>query len=156
MALYIYTPDDALRLKLISIVENRRESDSGFDIPLMAQQVNSNETRYSFKLNIKVGALTEQNEPAPCLLVPRSSLSNTPYRLSNSIGLIDSGYRGEVQARVDIISPSEMHTIPFGTRYFQICRHNFLPWKSVVIVQFEEELPKANDNRESGGFGSTG
>ena len=30
------------------------------------------------------------------LLMPRSSISKTPLRLCNSIGLIDAGYRGEV------------------------------------------------------------
>ena len=40
-----------------------------------------------------------------------------------------------------------------GTRLFQICRHDFLPWSKIVIV---DELPKSHDSRMSGGFGSTG
>ena len=38
-----------------------------------------------------------------------------------------------------------------GTRLFQICRHDFLPWVSIKIV---DELPES-DNRGTGGFGST-
>ena len=34
----------------------------------------------------------------------RSSISKTPLRMSNSIGLIDGGYRGELKVYVDNIS----------------------------------------------------
>ena len=34
-------------------------------------------------------------------LFPRSSISKTPLRLANSIGLIDGGYRGELVGMVD-------------------------------------------------------
>jgi dUTPase len=81
-------------------------------------------------------------------------LSNTYFRLSNSIGLIDIGYRGIVKAKVDIIpSNHPQHEIEGGTRYFQICRHNFMPWDKIEIVQ---TLPSASDDRGEGGFGSTG
>ena len=157
MSLYIYTPNVALRVLLMNLAEKRRKSDSGFDIPMLEQVVDNANMKHSFHLEIKVGAIDTNNRPVPCLLLPRSSLSNTTFRLSNSIGLIDSGYRGEVQARVDIIYPnSDFTTIQSGTRLFQICQHNFLPWEDIVIVQFPEELPEANDDRGAGGFGSTG
>jgi hypothetical protein len=83
--------------------------------------------------------------------------------MANSIGLIDAGYRGEVQAKVDVISHgrTDTDTHPFedgpnGSRLFQICQHNFLPWKNIVIVSSLTELPTASDNRGEGGFGSTG
>ena len=34
------------------------------------------------------------------LLFPRSSISKTGHRLLNSVGVIDSGYRGEVKVRM--------------------------------------------------------
>lgn len=37
-------------------------------------------------------------------LMPRSSISKTPLRMSNSIGLIDQGYRGNIMAFVDHIN----------------------------------------------------
>ena len=40
-------------------------------------------------------------------LFPRSSISKTPLRLSNSIGLIDGGYRGEIMASCDNIKNVE-------------------------------------------------
>jgi dUTP pyrophosphatase len=72
--------------------------------------------------------------------------------MCNSIGLIDAGYRGEVKAMADNLD-NENIRIEEGTRMFQICQHNFLPWKNIVIVN---ELPAPPDNRGSGGFGSTG
>jgi dUTPase len=48
-------------------------------------------------------------------LMPRSSISKTPLRLANSMGLIDAGYRGPLLAMVDSWAATE---IAFGDRYF--------------------------------------
>ena len=51
-------------------------------------------------------------------LYPRSSTgSKTPIRLSNSVGIIDSGYRGELMAFLDNVS-DEPFTMKRGERYF--------------------------------------
>jgi dUTPase len=77
--------------------------------------------------------------------------------MANSIGLIDAGYRGELQAKVDVVyKPPPLETGEIGTRLFQICQHNFLPWKRIVIVPSLTELPTFSDNRGESGFGSTG
>jgi len=52
-------------------------------------------------------------------LFPRSSISKTPLRLANSIGLIDGGYRGEIVAMVDNIY-DEDYEVKEGERYFQL------------------------------------
>jgi dUTP pyrophosphatase len=154
--LYIFTDNINLRQMLFNAVDRYRPTDSGFDVPMLHEEVNRNQLLHSFNLHIKV-ASTLENRPMPCLLLPRSSISNTPYRLANSIGLIDMGYRGDVQARVDVLDrPNADLVIAPGTRLFQICRPNFMPWDRIVIVQFENELPQAPDNRGIGGFGSTG
>ena len=153
--LYIYTDNNVLRNMLLDMVNNRRVTDSGFDIPMIRDQVNQNAHLHTFNLNIKVGA-THNNRPIPCLLLPRSSLSATPFRMANSIGLIDMGYRGDVKAKVDVLTlQNGDYDVPRGARLFQICRENFMPWDNVMIVQFEHELPPAPDNRGAGGFGST-
>jgi len=153
--LYIYTDNIALRNMLLDLVNSRRITDSGFDVPMLQEEVNRNAVLHTFNLNIKVGA-TQGNRPVPCLLLPRSSLSATPFRMANSIGLIDMGYRGDVKAKVDVLRrPNDEYVVPRGTRLFQICQGNFMPWDNVVIVQFERELPQAPDNRGAGGFGST-
>ena len=52
---------------------------------------------------IHLGISCENLEQKPYLLMARSSISKTPQRLSNSVGLIDAGYRGEIMAAVDNI-----------------------------------------------------
>jgi len=40
--------------------------------------------------------------PSAYYLYPRSSISKTPLRMANSVGIIDSGYRGNIMAKVDV------------------------------------------------------
>ena len=171
MALYIYASSNEVRSLIQQQIENHRKTDSGFDIPMIEQSVDlTSNPVHSFGLGIHVAATVRVNVdnketityPTPCLLLPRSSIYKVPFRLTNSIGLIDAGYRGEVQAKVDIVKldpiPEEHSTIllPTANRLFQICQHNFLPWNKIVLVNSIDELPAAHDNRGSGGFGSTG
>lgn len=154
MTLYISVNNSELRDMIRTQVENHRWTDSGFDIPLLAQNVDMSQKVVCFSLGVKVAAMLRES-PVPCLLLPRSSIYKTPFRLCNSIGLIDAGYRGEVKAMVDNLNPESETTIRYdpGTRFFQICQHNFLPWENIVIT---DELPSPPDNRGAGGFGSTG
>ena len=166
MALYIYANSSDLRSLIAKQIENHRWTDSGFDIPIVAQNVDLGQKVLPFSLGVHVASTIRVNVddketitlPTPCLLLPRSSIYKTPFRLCNSIGLIDSGYRGEVKAMVDNTDPCDETTVRYdsGTRLFQICQHNFLPWNKIVLVDSLEDLPAANDTRGSGGFGSTG
>ena len=52
---------------------------------------------------IKSHIACENTDGMPYLLMPRSSISKTPLRQCNSVGLIDAGYRGEIMAAVDNI-----------------------------------------------------
>jgi len=81
--------------------------------------------------------------------MPRSSISKTPLRLSNSIGLIDAGYRGEIMAAVDNIK-SESITVSPGQRLFQLVAMDGSP----IHFQLSNEL--SDTSRGKGGFGSTG
>jgi dUTP pyrophosphatase len=153
MTLYIRAENPQLRDMIQTQIQNHRFTDSGFDIPMVAQNIDLSQKVVSFSLGIQVAATSHLGDSRPCLLLPRSSIYKTPFRLCNSIGLIDAGYRGEVKAMVDNLENDSTVPIGEGTRLFQICRHNFLPWDSIVIV---DELPAATDDRGSGGFGSTG
>ena len=162
MSLYVYVMDEALRQKFRDHLSNRRWTDSGFDIlcPQIVFEFPPQEQMFrglEMKLGIKCGALTESGDPAPYLLLARSSTSLTPLRMSNQIGLADMGYRGELIARVDFLDFGvPQYVIEDGRRLFQIVQHNWMPWKKIYIVDREEDLPPAPDNRGEGGFGSTG
>ncbi len=87
--------------------------------------------------------------PTGFFLVPRSSISRTPLRMSNSVGVIDAGYRGNLMACVDNLS-DEPFEVRAGQRLFQVVHPLLVP----VEVREVEEL--APTQRGSGGFGSTG
>lgn len=81
------------------------------------------------------------------LIFPRSSISKTGLFLANAVGLIDSGYRGEILLRFKYIAGSTYYKI--GDRVGQIVIIK-LPW---VVLKEVEELDKTK--RGGGGFGSS-
>ena len=98
---------------------------------------------------INLGISCETTDKRPYFLMPRSSISKTPIRLCNSIGLIDAGYRGEIMAAVDNIK-EEDYTINAGQRLFQIVAMDGSP------LSFELVDALSSTSRGAGGFGSTG
>jgi dUTP pyrophosphatase len=82
------------------------------------------------------------------MMFPRSSISKTPLRLANSIGLIDSGYVGEIKAPLYNTSDKPFN-LKVGDRYVQLVAPN-LEEVSFKIVESHRDT-----SRGSGGFGST-
>lgn len=80
-------------------------------------------------------------------LFPRSSISNTGLILANSVGVIDSGYRGEIMVRFRHIKSTKKYNV--GER---VCQLIVMPIPQVEVVEVEE-LSKED---RGGGFGSTG
>ena len=81
-------------------------------------------------------------------LYPRSSISKTPLRMANSVGIIDAGYRGTLMAAVDNIS-NEEYTVRAGQRLFQLCSPDLSP------ITFEITDNLSTTSRGAGNFGST-
>jgi len=159
MSLYIYCTDPYMSERLQEWCELRRETDSGIDVLSPEMKLDFSEKRYGVRmgLGIHCAALDAEGNPAPYLLLARSSMSLTPLRMSNQIGLADAGYRGELIARVDCVDPNVLlYEVEAGRRLFQIVQHNWLPWGRVHVVNSLADLPAAPDDRGSGGFGSTG
>jgi len=89
-------------------------------------------------------------------LYPRSSVVKTPLRLANSVGIIDSGYRGNIKAVFDNISGYDFmdHKIEFGSRLVQLCPPNLeYPMKIYIM---DEVKSLGVTLRGNGAFGSTG
>jgi len=84
-------------------------------------------------------------------MLPRSSISKTPLRLANSVGLIDAGYRGPLLAM--LYSTGVDISVAFGDRYFQIAGPELQPFERIEIV---DEIPGGATIRGEGGIGSTG
>ena len=86
-------------------------------------------------------------------MYPRSSLSKTPLRLANSVGIIDSGYRGNLKAAFDWMGWDADYKVSRFTRLVQVCSPT-LGRMRVIFVSSEHDLGLTE--RGSGGFGSTG
>ena len=86
----------------------------------------------------------------PYWLLPRSSISKTPLRMANSVGVIDAGYRGNIIVVVDNRS-DQNYEIKSGQRLFQVC-----PWNGDMGVEMNIVDDLSNTERGNNGFGSTG
>ena len=92
--------------------------------------------------------------PSGFYMYPRSSLgTKTKLRLANSVGIIDSGYRGNLMAALDNIHPEQAHEAQQGDRLVQICAPDLSPF-IIELVDNTEHLSQTS--RGTGGFGSTG
>lgn len=119
--------------------------DAGLDLFVIEDQTISAKTTQPIPLQIAC----ENLDNKAYYLFPRSSISKTPLRLSNSIGLIDGGYRGELVGMVDNIYDEDFH-IKRGERYFQLVAVDSSP------IDFELVTELSESSRGEGGFGSTG
>ncbi|MFC1543436.1 dUTP diphosphatase [Candidatus Neomarinimicrobiota bacterium] len=98
---------------------------------------------------IHLGIQCEPADGRAYLLMPRSSISRTPLRMANSIGLIDGGYRGEIIAVCDNIKGTP-YTVHPGDRLFQLVALDGSP------IEYELRGELSVTSRGRGGFGSTG
>ena len=82
------------------------------------------------------------------LIFPRISVSNTGLSLANSVGVVDAGYRDEVELRFKISSQAKQYNA--GDRVGQII---IMPFPKVEFLDIAE-LPQ--EGNRGGGYGSTG
>lgn len=118
--------------------------DVGLDIPMQNSTIIPAGAK-SFKINL--GIKTEPSHGY--MLLPRSSICKTHVRLSNSVGIIDKNYRGNVMVVVDNIGDTDF-LFQDGCCYFQIVAFDG------NLPRFQIETVNVVTDRGSGGFGSTG
>jgi dUTP pyrophosphatase len=87
-------------------------------------------------------------------MYPRSSISKTPIRLANNVGIIDAGYRGHLMGMFDCLMSNAIIRINKFDRHLQICAPGLIPIM-VTMVSTKEQLGEKTARGE-GGFGSTG
>ena len=135
-----------------------KDGDAGMDL-IATSIISDTPTQITYGL----GVALEIPKGFVGLVFPRSSIRKTGLQLSKSVGVIDSGYRGELQAtfnklfggeamydemKVKEIQPNEFYKV--GDRVVQIM---IIPHPE---IQFEEVAELSNTERGEGGFGSTG
>lgn len=85
------------------------------------------------------------------LLFPRSSISSsTTLMLSNSVGLLDSDYRGEIKFRFRNLAYGAAKKYKVGDRIGQLV---IMPYPKIKLEEVEE---LGDTNRGTAGYGSTG
>lgn len=147
MAYLVPTPSNKLLVRFKKLIETAQ-------IPSKAHPMDAGFDLVSTSRNTKLGKFTEYGtgiaveipEGYVGLLFPRSSISKYGLYLANSVGVIDSNYRGEIKLR--FYGKTGMYLV--GDKVGQLI---IMPYPT---VEFEECENLAKTDRGDGGFGSTG
>ena len=134
--------------------------DSGAKVPTYAHDTDAAADLYALETvvvegktlgnKIRTGVKIQLPEGWLALILPRSSMgTKTPLRLSNSVGLIDSGYRGELGVLYDNISDTP-YTINAGDRIAQLLVMPSYRFQAKVV-----DILSDSDRGETG-FGDSG
>jgi len=122
-----------------------KDGDAGMD--LVATRIISNTT---FDVSYGTDLAMEIPNGFVGLVFPRSSIRKYELVLSNSVGVIDSGYRGELQATFKKENGLDSLAYKVGDRIAQIIIIPYPP------IEFDEVAELSDTERGDGGFGSTG
>ena len=94
------------------------------------------------------------------LVFPRSSNAKKDLLLSNSVGVIDSGFRGEISFKFkpsNVIEKPDLAYIPESISKYEICDRIgqiiIMPYPEIEFVEVDE---LSDTERGTGGYGSTG
>lgn len=93
------------------------------------------------------------------LVFPRSSLSRLDIALSNCVGVIDSGYRGEVTVKFKpaMLFNREQRPIILNNRIYEVgervAQIIIIPYPQITFVEADE---LSETERGAGGYGSSG
>ena len=117
-----------------------KHGDAGMDLTALSYEESDMHITYKTGLSIAIP------DGYVGLLFPRSSVYKTEQNLTNSVGVIDSGYRGEIMLK---FSKSEKQYVP-GDRVGQLI---IIPYPN---IEFEEASTLSATDRGTDGYGSTG
>lgn len=125
-----------------------KDGDAGLDLVATTMNViREHSTGISDKVVYGTGLAFEIPKGYVGLLFPRSSVSKKHLTLANSVGVLDSGYRGEVSF---VFKKDGWNQYDVGDRIGQII---IIPHPE---VEFKEVDELSETERGEGGFGSTG
>ena len=102
-------------------------------------------------LGVKCEMKDNMNSQTGYYMYARSSISKTVLMLANHVGIIDSGYRGNLMAAFRNLDSTD-YTIEKNTRLVQITHPTLCP----IFVNLVDESELSDTSRGDGGFGSSG
>lgn len=143
-----------LTIKIKKLSENAiiptyaKPGDAGMDLYATSVHPDEHNINYVYGTGIAI----EIPEGYVGLVFPRSSIRNTSLILSNSVGVIDSGYRGEIMVTFKNFNYPDIAYNGYleGHRIAQLV---IVPFPTVQLLESEE---LNSSERGEGGFGHTG
>jgi len=134
-----------VRIKKLSpdavVPKYANNSDAGLDLVVISKEVTDKYIEYGTGLAIEIP------DGYVGLLFPRSSVSKKDLQQCNSVGVIDSGYRGEIKIRFNY----------FGDEHYEVGEKAgqliIIPYPK---IELEEVESLEESDRGEGSFGSTG
>lgn len=131
---------------LTKIPTYAKSGDAGLDLTATSKYFEGDNVVYGTGLAIEIP------EGYVGLLFPRSSLTNYTLSLGNHVGVVDSGYRGEIMFKFKPIvgySQRDLKEYNVGDRIGQLL---IIPYPKVELVEVKE---LSSSERGTGGYGST-
>lgn len=121
-----------------------KDGDAGLDLTATAYKVNE-KGQYIYTSDLAL----EIPDGYVGLLFPRSSICKKDLEMTNSVGVIDSNYRGPIKS---VFNPTceDPEIYELGERFAQLI---IIPYPK---IEFEEVDELSETERGSGGYGSTG
>ena len=157
-----------MKVRFKKLVENAiipsyaKKGDAGMD--LTAVGINYDNVEF---IEYGTGLAVEIPEGYVGLIFPRSSVSKKSLLQANSVGVIDSGYRGEIKVRFKRVY-GDMLLQPAGSEFKHVVQYTEQKFfetgeriaQLIIIpypeIEVEEALELSNTERGEGGFGHTG
>lgn len=124
-----------------------KPGDAGMDLTAVSITSNTS-TDFPDTMTVDSGIAIEIPEGYVGLVFPRSSIYKNNAILSNSVGVIDSGYRGSITAV--FLGDEFDFGYKVGDRFAQLM---ILPYPQITFEEVEE---LTESERGTGGYGSTG
>lgn len=118
-----------------------KEGDAAMDVHAIYKKITSKFVEYGTGLTFEVP------RGHVMLIFPRSSVTNKDLMMKNSVGVLDSGYRGELIIRFSKVGEEDYG---IGDRVGQII---ILPYPKIELEEVQE---LSESERGIGGWGSTG
>lgn len=136
-----------MRIKIKKLVKSAvipayaKEGDAGMDLTATRVWVEGDNICYGSGLAMEIP------KGYVGLVFPRSSIAKKDLLLSNAVGVIDSGYRGEIMAKFKKTKGDDVYSV--GERFVQII---IMPYP---FIEFDEVDNLSETERGCGGYGSS-
>lgn len=127
------------------------DTDAGFDLTAAAVAKDKNGRLVAY-----TGIAVEIPKGFVGLLFPRSSIAKHHLSLTNSVGVIDSGYRGEIMLKFREHSAYGSDEYLAKEKYIEGDKVGQLIIMPYPEIEFEEVEELSDSDRGEGGYGSSG